>query len=135
MTMARYKKGESGSPEKRFSAETAQEMQRRATEAHYRKKKGQELVRALLERAVSDPDVLAYAAKQGFDPKDISNELAMHTRQIEKAQKTGDTKAYNAVMKAAGYDTLKVETDGAKLLVVDNETLQAAAKWSSKKED
>ena len=131
--MARYKPGESGSPEKRFSAETAQEMQRRATASHYRKKKGQELVRALLERAVTDPDVLGYFKKAGFDAKDISNELAMHARQIEKAQKQGDTKAYTAVMKAAGYDTIKVETDGAKLLVVDAETLAAADKWSSKK--
>jgi hypothetical protein len=131
--MAQFKKGETPPGAIPFSEATAKEMQKRATASHYRKKKGQELVRALLERAVTDPDVLGYFKKAGFDAKDISNELAMHARQIEKAQKQGDTKAYTAVMKAAGYDTIKVETDGAKLLVVDAETLQAADKWSSKK--
>lgn len=133
--MARYKPGESGSPEKRFSADIAQEMQARSVQSRLRNKKGQELVRALLEREVSDADVLAYAVAHGYKPKEVSNELAMHTRQIEKAQKTGDTKAYNAVMKAAGYDTINVNTDGPKILLVDSETLQAASKWSSSKED
>lgn len=132
--MARFKKGETPEGAIPFNEATAKEMQRRATESHYRKKKGRELVLALLERAVTDPAVIAYLAEQGFNPKDTSNELAMHARQIERAQKQGDTKAYNAVMKAAGYDTIKVETDGAKILVVDAETLAAANKWSSKKD-
>ena len=130
--MAKFKPGEHGGPATEFNGDIAAAMQAKSA-SHYRKKKGQELVRALLERAVSDPDVLGYFKKAGFDAKDISNELAMHARQIEKAQKQGDTKAYTAVMKAAGYDTIKVETDGAKLLVVDAETLAAADKWSSKK--
>ena len=127
--MARYKKGESGSPEKRFSAETAQEMQRRSTAAHYRNKRGQELVRALLESEVTDADVLAYALAHGYNPKEVSNELAMHTRQIEKAQKTGDTKAYNAVMKAAGYDTLNINTNGPQVIVVSQQAIEASKKW------
>lgn len=43
-----------------------------------------------------------------------------------------DLKDLSAIL---GENTLTVETDGPRLLVVDNETLQAAAKWSSKKED
>ena len=131
--MAKFKPGEHGGPATVFNGEIAAAMQAKSVKARLRNKKGQELVRALLERGVTDPDVLGYFKKAGFDAKDISNELAMHARQIEKAQKQGDTKAYTAVMKAAGYDTIKVETDGAKLLVVDAETLQAADKWSSKK--
>ena len=87
-------------------------MQARSVESRLRNKKGQELVRALLEREVSDADVLAYAVAHGFKPKEVSNELAMHARQIEKAQKQGDTKAYNAVMKAAGYDVLNIKAEG-----------------------
>ena len=131
--MAKFKPGEHGGPATEFNGDIAAAMQAKSVKARLRNKKGQELVRALLERGVTDPDVLGYFKQAGFDAQDISNELAMHARQIEKAQKQGDTKAYTAVMKAAGYDTIKVETDGAKLLVVDAETLAAADKWSSKK--
>lgn len=128
--MARYKKGESGSPEKRISAEIAQEYQRRSVKSRLANKQGQELVRAMLQEGVQDPIVLEALKRAGFNIKKASNELAMHARQIEKAQKTGDTKAYNAVMKAAGYDTLNVKTDGPAIVPMTPEAIEALSKWS-----
>lgn len=43
-----------------------------------------------------------------------------------------DLKDLSAIL---GEQTLNVKTDGPRLLVVDEETLQAAAKWSSKQQN
>ena len=80
--------------------------------ARLRKKHGEELVRALLAMKEPDPKVIATLEAAGIDPKDITREVAMHYRQIEKATKTGDTFAYNAVNKASGYLVEKVEHTG-----------------------
>lgn len=98
--------------------------------ARLRKKHGKELVRALLALPPNDPRIIAQLEALGLSAKDITNEVAMHARQIEKAQKTADTKAYNAVNKIAGY----VEEDAAaKATVVINVTpaeKAAADKWA-----
>lgn len=98
--------------------------------ARLRKKHGKELVRALLALPPNDPRIIAQLEALGLNAKDITNEVAMHARQIEKAQKTADTKAYNAVNKIAGY----VEEDAAaKATVVINVTpaeKAAADKWA-----
>ena len=95
------------------STEVAREMQLRAAkqrvENNLAKKRGEELVQALLERQVSDPEVLGVMMKAGYAREEITNELACHVRQIEKAQRKGDTKAYRAVMKAAGYENTKID--------------------------
>lgn len=83
-----------------------------SVKARRRRKHGQELVRMMLQMDVTDAQVVAAMTKLGYDPAEIDNEFAMHARQIEKAQKTGDTKAYSAVMKAAGYDTTNVNVKG-----------------------
>ena len=81
--------------------------------ARLRKKHGEELVRALLAMKEPDPKVIASLEEAGIDPKDITREVAMHARQIEKAIKTGNTFAYRAVNEASGYLVEKVEHTGS----------------------
>ena len=108
----RFVPGQSGNPGKRFSAGMAEEMQRRSVESRLANRHGKELIRELLARGIKDPSVREKVEAFGFDPDEITNELAMHVRQIEKAQRTGDTKAYAAVMKVAGYDEQNLNLSG-----------------------
>ena len=100
-----------------FSGETAAEMQARSVQSHYAKKRGKELMLLLLERKVQDAKILDTMKAAGYNPGEISNELALHQRQIEKAQKTGDTKAYKAIMKMAGYDEQTINLKGVAPIV------------------
>ena len=97
------------------STEVAREMQLKSAqqrvENNLAKKRGAELVQAMLEHKVSDPEILAMMMKAGYSKDEITNELACHARQIEKAQRKGDTKAYSAVMKAAGYDKTEINVN------------------------
>lgn len=97
------------------STEVAREMQLKSAqqrvENNLAKKRGAELVQAMLEHKVSDPEILAMMMKAGYSEDEITNELACHARQIEKAQRKGDTKAYRAVMKAAGYDKTEINVN------------------------
>ncbi len=103
---------------------------RNSGKARLRKKHGKELVRALLSLPEKDPRIIAQLEALGLNAKDITNEVSMHARQIEKAKKTADTKAYNAVNKMAGF----IEEDAAaKATVVINVTpaeKAAADKWA-----
>lgn len=94
--------------------------------ARRERKHGMELVRMLLAMDANDPDIVAKMKALGFD--NIDNETVMHVRQIEKAQRTADTKAYSAVMKAAGYDQQNINVNGP--LIVDKDELDALKKWS-----
>ena len=71
--------------------------------ARLRKKHGKELVRAILEMKESDPRIIEEMKKLGLNEKDLTNEVVMHVRQVEKAKRKADTKAYISVNKAAGY--------------------------------
>ena len=115
-----------------ISTEVAREYQLRSAASRLANKRGAELVQAMLERGVKDQSVIEALKKAGYNVEDISNEVALHARQIEKAQKTGDTKAYCAVMKAAGYDTINVNhhTDGP--LVITQAEAENIDKWASK---
>lgn len=97
------------------STELAREMQQKSAqqrvENNLAKKRGAELVQAMLEHKVSDPEILAMMMKAGYTKDEITNELACHARQIEKAQRKGDTKAYSAVMKVAGYDKTEINVN------------------------
>lgn len=97
------------------STERAREMQLKSAqqrvENNLAKKRGAELVRALLELNVSDPEILAMMMKAGFAKDVIKYELACDVRQIEKAIRKGDTKAYLAVMKKAGYDKTEINVN------------------------
>ena len=67
------------------------------------RKTGRELIREALAMKVNDPVVIKSICDCfGVREKDLSHELAMTLRQIEKAEKKGDTFAYQQVMKAAG---------------------------------
>lgn len=88
------------------------------------KKHGRELVRFLLEMKEKDPRITQALEARGIHPDDITIELAMNMRQMEKAEKTGDTKAYTAVMKAAGYDLEGVIPEGVTIVVKSQEEAQ-----------
>ena len=115
--MAQFEKGQKPPVGKQISEESAREMQKKATAAHYEKKRGKELMLALLGERTKDPTVVASMRAAGYNPDEITNELALHLRQIEKAQKTGDTKAYKAIMKMAGYDEQTINLKGVAPIV------------------
>ena len=112
-----------------FSEGVAKEMQARSVASRLANKRGRELLLEMLSEKISGPAVMEAMRKAGYDPKEVTNELVLHARQIEKAQKTGDTKAYSAVMKAAGIDETTVNVEGPKLLVVSEKSIKAAEKW------
>lgn len=74
-----------------------------------RKKQGRELLQALLALKEIDPDVLQEMADAGVAPKEVTQEVAMHIKQLRKAIKTGDTNAYSAIVKAAGYEKQEID--------------------------
>ena len=79
--------------------------------ARLKKKHGRELVRAILEMKETDPRIIDEMVRLGLNKTDLTNEVVMHVRQIEKAKRKADTKAYNSVNKAAGY----IEDDGVNI--------------------
>lgn len=91
----------------------AADCARKANASQLAKKRGRDLLREVLALCVSDPMVKAKLKEAGFADDEITNELAMHIRQIERAQKTGDPRSYTAVMRAAGYDTQDLNIDMA----------------------
>ena len=91
----------------------AAECARKSQTVQLAKKRGRELLREVLALGVSDPMVKAKLKEAGFAEADITNELAMYLRQIERAQKTGDPRSFSAVMRAAGYDDQNVNIDMA----------------------
>ncbi len=97
--------------------------------ARLRKKHGKELVRALLEMKEVDPRIIEELQKLGLDAKEITNEVAMHIRQIEKAKSKADTNADKAVSHAAEY-AYEDEKGGATVrIVISKEASASAEKW------
>lgn len=99
----------------------ASAMQAHSVAARRKRKEGRELVRYLLSLDVKDDRIIKAAMEAGLSPDEVSQEVAMHQRQIEKAIKTVDTKAYRAVMKTAGYDTEGVIPEGVTIVVRSKE--------------
>lgn len=99
----------------------ASAMQAHSVASRRKRKEGRELVRYLLSLDVKDDRIIKAAMEAGLSPDEVSQEVAMHQRQIEKAIKTGDTKAYRAVMKTAGYDTEGVIPEGVTIVVRSKE--------------
>lgn len=89
--------------------------------ARREKKHGKELARLILAEGLKDEKVKAALREAGHNPDGMDNETAMLLRQIEKALKTGDTKAFAAVMKAAGYDETNVNIKGVAPIEAKNE--------------
>ena len=79
--------------------------------ARLRKKHGKELVRAILEMKETDPRIIEEMVRLGLNKTDLTNEVVMNVRQIEKAKRKADTKAYTAIQKAAGYVDEDVNID------------------------
>ena len=92
-----------------------QELARKAGiasgKARLRKKHGKELVRAILEMRETDPRIIEEMVRLGLNKTDLTNEVVMNVRQIEKAKRKADTKAYTAIQKAAGYVDEDVNID------------------------
>lgn len=104
-----------------ISTEVAREYQARSVEARKRNKTLREAtLEALREDAGGGLTKGEYLVRKAID-NHRKGKLTFR-----------DLKDLSAIL---GENILTVETDGPRLLVVDNETLQAAAKWSSKKED
>lgn len=118
--MAKFQPGEHANPATEISGEVAVEMQKRSAEA---RKRNRTLREAALEALMED-------GGGGYTRLDHLVRKAMENHRKGKLT-FHDLKDLAAIL---GENVLKVETDGAKLLVVDSETLQAAAKWSSKPE-
>lgn len=83
-----------------------------SVKARLKKKRGRELVRSLLELGVTDKVVRENLLDQGFSEDEIDNEIAVHLKQIQKAASSGDTAAYNSLMKVAGYVEEKIQVEG-----------------------
>lgn len=85
--------------------------------ARLKKKAGKELVRAILAMKEKDDKIQEEIRKEGIVDADMTKEVAMHVRQIQKAIRKADTKAYSAIMKAAGY----TEDDGVNINIASEE--------------
>lgn len=99
-------------------------------EARRAKKHGKELARLILADGLKDEKVKTALREAGHNPEDMDNETAMLLRQIEKALKTGDTKAYKAVMDVAGYLEKTVNVKTPDPLVITEEEAAKLDKWA-----
>lgn len=105
-----------GKAPKPFTKENAAEMARRKHAKDKERKAGRELLRMVLEEGPKDPVIRQRLIEAGYDADFLTNELAMHVRQVERAIKTGDPRSYTAVFHAAGYDgedTINVNVKGS----------------------
>lgn len=80
--------------------------------ARLRRKQGRELLRALLSMPEKDPRILEELERLGIASKEVTNEVAMHIRQIERAKRKADPASYKAVVQAAGYLKEEGEDEG-----------------------
>lgn len=82
-----------------------------------RRKAGRELVRAILAMKEKDEQIKSEIRKEGIADPDMTKEVAMHVRQIQKAIRKADTRAYAQVLKAAGY----TEDEGININIASEE--------------
>lgn len=82
-----------------------------------RRKAGRELVRAILAMKEKDEQIKGEIRKEGIADSDMTKEVAMHVRQIQKAIRKADTRAYAQVLKAAGY----TEDEGININIASEE--------------
>jgi len=71
-------------------------------EARRIKSRKRQLLLDLLELRQPDEKIIADLQRYGVDTEDLTNEVALHLRQIDKAIRKGDTNAYREILKAAG---------------------------------
>lgn len=89
---------------KRVSGEEARIQGAKGPEAKKRKRRGRELVRAILELGVIDDEQREELRRAGLGDGDIVNEALADYAMIKRASR-GDAQAYAAIMKKAGYMT------------------------------
>lgn len=80
--------------------------------ARLKNKHGKELVRAILAMKEADPELRAELEALGINPDEMTNEVTMHIKQLQKASRQADTGAYNSVFRAAGYEEQKINVTG-----------------------
>lgn len=93
------------------TTEEAREMQKRGVASRMKRKQerlmGQELARAILGEPLPN-NTLAWEPTRkmledaGFNPDEVSFEMAMHIVQLIQALREGDVKSYTALLKVAG---------------------------------
>lgn len=67
------------------------------------KSRGRQLIRDLLALKCQDPQIVDTLCREyGINSADLTNEVAMTLRQVQKATRKADTNAYNSVLRAAG---------------------------------
>lgn len=93
-----------------FTPETARAAQRKSVRNRYKNKHGRELLLMLLARKCDFPDVAKALQQYGFSEAELTNEIALLERQMERAMRKGDTKAFTALMKTAGMMTEETHT-------------------------
>lgn len=95
-----------------------------------RKKRGRELMKALLSLKEIDPVKVAELAEMwGIPPEEMTKEVEMNIKQIDKAINKADTFAFKTIHQVAG--TLDEEGNtGMKVVInVSKEASVAAEKW------
>jgi hypothetical protein len=99
--------------------------------ARLAKKHGRELVQALLSMKEADPKVVAeIAASFGIPASQVTKDIAMNARQIDKAIRKADTKAYTAVSKVSGAVDEDTASSANITITIGSEAAAAGAKWS-----
>ena len=83
------------------------------------KSRGRQLVLDLLAGRETDPKITEALRAEGIDPNDLTREVAMHLRQIDKAIRKADTNAYNSVCRTAGLHEDAVHVDNGIHIHVD----------------
>jgi ribosomal protein S18 len=95
-----------------------------------RKKRGRELMQAILALKEVDPRIVDELANNyGIDPRDITKEVAMNVRQVDKAIRRADTGSFKAVHQVAGTLDEDGNTGTTVNIIVSKEAAEAANKW------
>lgn len=111
----------------KITVEEASKGGRASGRARRIKSTGRKLVRDLLALRQPDPKIVADLERYGVNVKDLTNEVAMTLRQVDKAIRRADTVAYNAVLKAAGYLTEDINIGAQQGTVIEVKTGDQAA--------
>ena len=112
----RFKKGSSGNPKTQFRGGIAEDMQFRSVEA---RKRNKTLREAMIE-ALQEP------GGGGYTKLEILVRKAMANHQNGKLSFL-DLKFLASIM---GEDKLNIETNGPQVIVVSQQAIEAAKKWS-----
>lgn len=98
--------------------------------ARLRKKRGRELMQAILGLKEMDQRIVDELANAwGISPDDVTKEVSMNVRQVDKAIKRADTNAFKAIHQVAGTLAPDEKGDNVVNIVISKEAAAAAEKW------